>query len=362
MALVTTFITVPLVSFIYPPMYHEKPEEYSQTHHHKGKKGIPSLLVFCNRIEQVPPILSVIHLLQSKLNAISHKDQRKGSNQSQTSLSGIIPLPNHCLRPQKDGDQTNPLGKTSTGVIINALRLIELTERDSSVMLQTSQDALKDDPVTKMIRTYCEMNKTKSHVRSMVKVVTLNAFGNTLIKTAEEVNAKYILVPWSGSGSIIEDVSIGPCRNVSRRQSIHTPVQHVQFIQDLLAGSTCTVLILVDRGLDVTTPSIMSLTNMTHVPIQTYQQIYFPYFGGSDDREALEIVIGLSQIDGVKINIIRYKNINSRRYSADSDMASANSEGSCSIHDALRSYISTCFYTLLTHTFFISFVRYHCST
>lgn len=326
MALVTTFITVPLVSFIYPPLYHDKPEEPANSTHHKGKKnGPPSVLVCVNKIEQVPPILSVIHLLQSKLNTVVPKDSRKGSHQSQSSTSGGI---NPCLRPQKDVDITKP-AKTTTGVVINSLRLIELTERDSSVMLQTSQDALKDDPVTKMLRTFCEMNKSKSHVRSLSKVVTMNSFGDTLVKTSEQVNAKYILIPWSGSGSMIEDMPIGPIQQAfgehrQRRQSIHTPVQHANFIQDLLAGSTCTVLILVDRGLDVTSPSILSISN-GQTQVQTYQQIYLPYFGGPDDREALEIVIGLSAVPGVKINVIRYKNIISRRYSGNSDMGSGES-------------------------------------
>lgn len=51
----------------------------------------------------------------------------------------------------------------------------------------------------------------------------------------------------------------------------------------------------------------------------------FNIIGGPDDREALEIVIGLSRLDGVKINIIRYKNQISRRFSDDS-VGSAGSE------------------------------------
>lgn len=154
-----------------------------------------------------------------------------------------------------------------------------------------------------------------------------------LVKTGEEVNAKYILIPWSGSGSIIEDAPITPIQQVfgehRRRQSVFTPIQHSNFIHDLLSGSKCTVLVLIDRGLDVTSHSMLSLSSVGSqgsTIVQNYQQIYFPYFGGPDDREALEIVVGLAANIGVKINIIRYKNIVSRRFSGDSSVSSGVSE------------------------------------
>jgi len=128
-------------------------------------------------VEQVPAILSLIHLLQSKLlPSPSTTASRKGSGHSVSSIPGAI----GPLSPTKGsfGDFTKVAWKLRSHhhhhhpMPINALRLIELTERDSSVMLQTSQDALKDDPVMKMVRTFCEMASIK--VRSLVKVSNIN--------------------------------------------------------------------------------------------------------------------------------------------------------------------------------------------
>jgi hypothetical protein len=88
MALVTTFITVPLVSYTYPPQYHDKFEDTASLQQ-KSKK--PSLLVCVNKVEQVPAILSLIHLLQSKLfpaSAVgSHPGSRKVSAESLATIS-----------------------------------------------------------------------------------------------------------------------------------------------------------------------------------------------------------------------------------------------------------------------------------
>jgi hypothetical protein len=179
------------------------------------------------------------------------------------------------------------------------------------VMLQTSQDALKDDPVMKMLRAFCEMASIK--VRSLVKVVTIHNFSDTVVSTAKEVSAKYILVPWSGSGTVVvEEPPFPPTLQVftelKRKQSIHTPVQHASFVQDLFSNATCNVLILIDRGLEITNINTASTTEphfQGPSSILNFQQIYLPFFGGRDDREALEMVAGLARGEEVRVTVVR---------------------------------------------------------
>jgi hypothetical protein len=109
-----------------------------------------------------------------------------------------------------------------------------------------------------------------------------------------------------------------------RRPSIHTPIQHANFIQDLLSTPTTTVLILVDRGLELS--SNQARISNVHRLVPSYQQIFFPFFGGRDDREALQILVGISGMTEVKINVIRYKNTPSGiRNESNSDFGSAAS-------------------------------------
>lgn len=168
----------------------------------------------------------------------------------------------------------------------------------------------------------------ESHdVRSLAKVVTMSAFADTLVTTAREVCAKYILIPWSGSGSLIED-TVSPVQQLfvenKRRQSIHTPVQHANFLHDLLLKSPCSVLVLVDRGLEISRTNIRSTSIDELVP--SYQQIYLPFFGGASDREALEIVAKISRVTDLKVCVVRFKEIKNRRYSAESDVSGISND------------------------------------
>jgi hypothetical protein len=176
-------------------------------------------------------------------------------------------------------------------------------------MLQTSQDALKDDPAMKMLREFCKLSSIK--VRSLVKVVTMYNFSDTVVSAANQVSAKYILIPWNGSGTVLAEPPSRPTQQVftefKRRQSIHTPVQHASFVQDLFSNATCTVLILIDRGSEVN--NITNNASVSHFQgpssIQNFQQIYFPFFGGRDDREALEMVARLARGEEVRVTVVR---------------------------------------------------------
>ena len=303
------------MSFLYPPRFHDKVEDDIQLTASSKIPQEPSLLVSVQKIEQVPSILGIIRLLES--NDSTEDGNRKTSKSSTKSSASMscVPIPK--------GDHEK---HSRTKVVVNALRLIEITERDSSVMLQTSIDALRDDPVMKMFNVFGDI--TGLAVRGLIKVVTMDNFATTLIDTATEVNASLIIVPWSGSGSLVEDTST-PLQQVffeqRRRKSIHTPVQHANFIQDLLSSPTSTVLILVDRGLEVNQQK-HRMSNVQRL-VPSYQQIFLPFFGGLDDREALQIVVGISGLIGVRINVVRYKNATpGTPYYSESDLGSNASE------------------------------------
>lgn len=358
MALVTTFITVPMVTCIYPQEYQvaqqAKREEERAEGGHRSKKE-SSLLVSVNRIEQVGPLLSIVHLLQQKMNYVKElhqEEQRKGSRDSGKSFASLVDILN--ILPGTGGGKSGGKVKiqncrgsgvvaVSTGVVINVLRLIELTERDSSVMLSASQSALSNDPITKLLKTFCEVTNKKNRVEGMVKVVTMPMFGRVLAQAGEQANAEYILVPWSGSGSIVEDnPPVGrPMSLVAaasrRRHSIHTPTQHSNFFQDLLSeAKKSNVVIFVDRGGPVVTADLPPMReggsddddgSGHEIPDVSRKQIYLPFFGGKDDREALRIVMGLGHLPHIRINVIRYKNVPPERQSTISGTASLDGTG-----------------------------------
>lgn len=328
MALVTTFITVPLVSFIYPPEYHEGIDEKDT----EKKRKEPGLLVSVNRIEQVGPILSVVNLLQMKLNQqkVQH-DQRKGSNSSNFSGDNHLNQQQGPLGGQKKMKQSissladylnfgKGSAKTPPGVIISVLRLIELTERDSSVMLSANQAALQNDPITKLLKTFCEVTNKANQVEGVVKVVTMQMFGRVLAQVGEKLNARYILLPWSGSGSMVEDKGgnvggimrpVSVMASARRRQSIHTAQQHSSFFMDLLQeAERQTVVIFVDRGGAVVPVQVGEEDVRREIGREVWgrgKQIFLPFFGGKDDREALDIVMGLEGARKWRIQVVRFR-------------------------------------------------------
>jgi len=335
MALVTTFLTVPLVTYIYPPKYHDKQEEDAGRPMHKNAAPPePSILVSVNKIEQVPSILSVIDLIESKYKGSGHGTEDKNPKgtvieEKSTKSPSLLHLPTWLHHSHNKGGAVEKMNQNHTSkLVVNALRLIEITERDSSVMLQTSSEALRHDPVMKMLQTFCEI--TALDIRGLIKVVTIKNFADTINKTAVDVNASYIIVPWVGSGSLLDEHHSSPVvqqfRELRRQQSMHTPVRHSNFIQELLTSAESAVLILVDRGLELVNSNKNS-NEQRLVPY--YQRIFFPFFGGPDDRAALEIVLGISGLNAM-INIVRCKmgTHNQNRNSSGVSESDLNSVGS----------------------------------
>jgi hypothetical protein len=197
-------------------------------------------------------------------------------------------------------------------------------------MLQTSSEALRDDPVMKMLQTFCEI--TSLDIRGFIKVVTVQNFAETLNKMAVEVNASYIVVPWAGSGSLVDDTTT-PVQELflelRRQQSMHTPIQHFNFMQDLLSTAESSVLILIDRGLDMGNSKKNRASIHVERLVPFYQRIFLPFFGGEDDRQALEIVLGISNQKSVVINIVRFKPVSTRvnnHYSSESELMTVGSD------------------------------------
>ncbi|KAK3348845.1 Sodium/hydrogen exchanger family-domain-containing protein [Lasiosphaeria hispida] len=185
MALVTTFATAPLVSWLYPPWYQQKldlwkkgkidwdgnpilPPDTAPTAEEKYRQGDAAtrLLVYL-RTDGLASILSLVSLFTSGQPATTEP-----------------PQPLH----------------------IHGCRLIELTERNSSVMkVAEIEDHAGQDPIVKAFGTSTANNTARDvFVSGQLAVVPGDSFADALATQAGRGNSDLVLVPWSETGNLAE--------------------------------------------------------------------------------------------------------------------------------------------------------------
>lgn len=179
MAVVTTFATTPLTSLLYPPWYQRKIEAWkrgeidwdtglpldifsSDVDHQKSQSAkVRSLLVYL-RLDNMPTLLAFISLLGTK-------------------PAGIVP------REHPTVEKSSPVEDSEVkprGVEVHGLRLLELTERSSTVMKVSEVDEFSYfDPILNAFRILGQLLNIavtgevgSSGSASIVRIILTNAY------------------------------------------------------------------------------------------------------------------------------------------------------------------------------------------
>ena len=210
MALVTTFATTPLVVWLYPPWYQRKldlwkkgkidwdgkplPQEESSessegdwAEHHEAVRKVIIYL----RVDGLPRIFTLVSMFAAKREPEEHAG----------------PL----LKPEGGGVFKNQRATASVTTIrrpvrVNGLRLVELTERESSVMrVSELEEYAARDPIIKAFGTFGTSQDVS--VAGQVAVVPGRTFSSTLLRRAKDLTADFIVIPWSETGTMSEQPS-----------------------------------------------------------------------------------------------------------------------------------------------------------
>ncbi|KAI1429774.1 K+/H+ antiporter 1 [Xylaria sp. FL1777] len=307
MALVTTVATTPLTKLLYPPWYRVKLEKWKRgeidwdgnplSPGHSDEVGpsedrpdsnIRRLLVYL-RFDSLPILFTFISLL----------GEENASRPASTSTGDTFTEPSIKKRPLE----------------VHALRMVELTERTSSVMKVTEgDDASRRDPVVNAVRTFSLLNDVA--VSGSVVVAPEESYAETVAIQASEQKSDFVLIPWSENGSNTEDQSIS--YRVSSEDRF-TGKSHLDFIRNTLSKAVCTTGIFISNGFSGIAPiekarpafsRTISITSMpshkeaTLSPIaDKSHHIFLPYIGGVDDRAALSFVLQLAKNPNVTATI-----------------------------------------------------------
>ncbi|KAF5201830.1 Cation/H(+) antiporter like [Thalictrum thalictroides] len=258
MALFTTFITTPSVMAVYKPA-----------------RGIAPYIH--RRLQTDSPIDNKKEL---RILACVHG-------------AGNVPSLINLIESTRGGTKKSPLK-------LYVMHMVELTERSSSIVMvqrvrrnglpffnsRRKGDSL--DRVAVAFQAYGQLGRVK--VRPMTAISALSTMHEDVCQVAEDKRVTMMILPFHKRGNIDGDVemeNMGPAwRSVN---------------QKVLREAQCSVALLVDRGLG-------SAGQQTPGPNKSSmsQGVCVLFFGGPDDREALELGGRMAEHPGVKVTVVRF--------------------------------------------------------
>lgn len=302
MALVTTVATSPLTKLLYPPWYQQKVERWR-----RGEIDWDGQPLVSEDISQRESIEKINAAQIRRLLVYLRLDSLPGV------LTFIALLASEKGRDKQPSERSEAAAPKQRPVEVDGLRILELTERTSSVMQVTEGDEYSQrDPIVNTFKTFAQLSDVA--VTGSVAVVPTDSYAETLTNRAADVSSDFMLIPWSEYGSLTEDQSVP--FSVSRRDRFQGR-QHLEFIQDTLHKAVCTTGIFINNGFGgiarVDRPSlpctISSLSpcgqrDAATIPVgDRSHHVFFPFFGGVDDRVGLRFVLQLAKNANVTVTI-----------------------------------------------------------
>lgn len=187
-------------------------------------------------------------------------------------------------------------------VSVDTLRLIELSDRTSDVMKSSAVDTLiHTDPLLSVFRTFGELNDIP--VSLSLSIVPYDDMPGTVVDHARRFGSQLLLLPWLSPSSNFgnEDLSgphnprieLNPFESFfggSKHTGKSAAVMHSQFVRRIFAESKTDVVLFID-------PAGTGTGSARH--------IFCPFFGGPDDRLALEFVVQLCANPRMSATVVR---------------------------------------------------------
>lgn len=346
MAIVSTVATTPLTLLAYPERVRTKLDDVGLHSHHgaaiddganapdekdssesadgaRGGLAAKRLLVVLDRFEHLPALMTLVQLMQpfhasngvavqppSGLcrRAVSSdaKDRSEGTEDLMDDGASSKGEANNAEEEEAITHSTPVLSSgapfasaqlaVQPGISIDALRLIELTERTSAVMkVSESEDTMRADPLINVFRTFGHLHHVP--VRSSMAILSQDDFAGTVATRARDAAADLVVVPYTFVGGAATQESsavvsspfesiFGKSSGGDGGQSRSSP-QQAQFVRRVFQDAPCDVGLYVDRPTS-TQPAALPLAHLGRA-----QHILLGFGGGPDDRAALRFVVRL---------------------------------------------------------------------
>ncbi|KAI0347463.1 hypothetical protein BDW22DRAFT_1404997 [Trametopsis cervina] len=302
-ALVLTFITTPLTLLFYPERIRGRlnPDRNAKTPQvgaEEGHSGLPSesfkthFFVALEKIEQLPAVMTLTQLLQ--LPALS--SSAPISDNTSISLENEKTAPS--TPPGLEYQPEHP-APTRSRMTLEALRLIELTNRTSAVFKSQFADSLiLSDPVLAVVRTFGALNRMA--VSTALAIVGYEDFPSYITDHARKTSAQMIILPWSTTSTSLEDTpAVEGSSSAAPANTLTLSSVEAQTYRKVFSSAPTDVALFVDRGLP------------QEADEQGGQHILLPFIGGPDDRLALSFVIQLCMNPSTTATVVRFSKTDS---------------------------------------------------
>lgn len=298
MALATTFMTVPLISVVYPPsMYAHK--KLLSDKDGMGAHGAAAGSVTGSSSSQ--------HLaLPKRLGMEDVADGQEGP------VKILLALPNmSSVRPMMSLMQM-----ITSAVEVTALRLMPLGDRLGALLkVKESGETLRADPVLGMFKTFAQLNHIA--IDSMIAIAPEHDFAEHIVNCAEENEINMIVL--SHRPATVSDDAEHHDHQLSLpslgSSAAQLAMERRSVIDKVCKTASCSVAVMLDRGFNVGENDVQVPANLLTVrsmnslkvrsPVSGQASIYLPFVGGVDDREAL--LFALQFHKGVNMHIIILK-------------------------------------------------------
>ncbi|KAK1248294.1 hypothetical protein MKX08_006514 [Trichoderma sp. CBMAI-0020] len=305
MALLTTFFTTPAVSYLYPPWYQKKIAAWKRgeidwetgspitqitvtTTAGADHKRVRRLLVYL-RLDNMPALLNLLSLFGSS-RALETSSVSSGDSKGNYTEDAKAPVRAH------------------------GLRLLELTDRDSSVMTVAQVDEYsRHDPVVNIFRSVGQLHNISAS--GEVAIMPEDRFADTLVSRSSNMTSDLLLLPWTETGSM-GDAQIVSSANVEDRLAS----SYMLFVKSVLRAPELNIGVLFTRSQDDVKRKNqgneqarlrrqysydVSKRDFPTAPlVSRIHKIFFVYTGGRDDNLALNLVIQLLEREHVTATIV----------------------------------------------------------
>ena len=290
-ALVLTFMTTPLVLLFYPAKYriHLREDQKLlgvgntlQSKPSSDEEYRSRFTIVLDRIEALPAAMTLSQLLYRQ-----RPSPPSGSFSSESDID----------------EKAQPPQTANISADIQALRLMELTNRTSAVLRSQEADSLiHNDPVISIYKTFGQLNHF--NVSAKLSVVNFTEFPEAIAEYVSATSSQMVIIPWArGTTQVSEENAQGhqvgarnPFDGVFHKTTIQDQtgsVVYSEFIRNVFAKTPSDIALFVDRG--VASPSAEV----------TPQHIFLPFIGGPDDRLALSFVVQLCENPLVTASVVR---------------------------------------------------------
>lgn len=314
MALVTTFLTTPLTTWLYPTWYQVKLERWRRGEIdwdgnpvERGDRN-DSIALAKDEMQTIPVRKLLVYL---RLDGLS------GVCTLAALLSSKRELPSSRIHPSKVPKQTDqtiedPITEEEkdAALRVHGVRLMELTDRDSSVMkVATAGEHALWDPVVNTFRAFGDWQDLS--LMAGVSIVPEHSFADTIIGMAHQDTSDLLLLPWSETGTLADSQNALDVSTANRFSN----GAYTSFVSDILQRVPGNVGILIEQSPDSPKRPAISRT-ASGMSIQSSlwsrkptnprsHHVVLPFFGGEDDRFALRFVMQLVRNDQVTATIIQ---------------------------------------------------------